>query len=78
MATISNTWYGAGIGLPTSYHERTDSSVPDELPICYDWHPYKGMFWGLEGEWAFFEWTDGVRPPVQMKFDHTVDHNLLI
>ena len=35
--------------------ERIDPSVPDELPIHIDWHPYKGMFWGLKGEWAFLE-----------------------
>ena len=45
-------WYGAWIGLPTSDHERIDSSVPDELPNRNDWHLYKGMFWGLEGEWT--------------------------
>ena len=46
------------IVLPTSDHERIDSSVRDEPPNSNDWHPYKGKFWGLEGDWASLEQND--------------------
>ena len=51
-------WYGVGIGLPTSDHERIDSSVLDELPNWSDWHLCNGKFQGLEGKWAFPERSD--------------------
>ena len=80
IAIISNmliwSWDG---GILTSDHERIDSSVPDELPNRNDWHPYKGIFCGLAGEWTFLEQSHGVHPPFhQMEFDHTVDRNLMI
>ena len=50
-------WYGAGIGLPSSDHERIVSSVLDELPIRNGWHPCKGMHWDLEDGWTFPEWS---------------------